>query len=213
MSLVSFQRDDHQFRSVEYLQWAVEGESGRVAELDDIDRIKPIVCVGSKRVPLKLTEMDVRILWRDTGAKHIKANWKKNQQQSQMPGHLVRLRQMWRLVEQSNLNNHHQDNDGDEPCFICNATHTNHFPVETAKQCCLCLLSTHVACAKRFSHLILSPGSASSSADGASHLLLPTLQESESELDLQRDLPTTFTTSPRQATGVGPGNVGQAQIL
>ena len=144
VSLAAF-RDGGGHRRVEFVQWSGPdpGVTGRVVDLDEEDRVKALVCVGPKRLPLRLREMDLRMIWRDTGARHVKAGWKRNQNQSRVAPHLLSLRDMWRVVECP---------DTVEPdlcCFLCGATQTNQIPIENARRCCLCLLCTHTACALR----------------------------------------------------------------
>ena len=156
--------------------------------------MKPIVCVGAKRLPLRFTaDMSLHIIWRDTGGRHIKAQWKRNQHQSRMPYNVVRLHSMWQIVEHVPLQR------PDDTCFLCNKTHTNQVPVQKAFRCCVCLLATHVVCASEMSKEIsdhVASEESSSLHGGLDSSLVPSV--SESAVELRQKLPDKFTSSTRQ---------------
>ena len=147
VSLVELGFPGEDVRRVEFFQWTEPPSAGRIATLDQANRIKAIVPVGSRRLPLQLNDLSAFIIWRDTGVKHVKAQWKKDQQQSQMPQYLLRLKDMWTTANDPSFNSlafadHHP------VCFLCGLENTNQFPVQPAKPCCLCLMASHVACVR-----------------------------------------------------------------
>lgn len=156
VSLVAFKsKATDDCRIVRFISWSTEGVSGRICDLDDENYIKPLVCVGSKRVPLKLSELDQNIVWRDTDVRHIKAKFKQQQRQSLVPPHLLRLLDMWELMENPATIASARTR-GQPTCFVCNHSQSNQLPAEAAKQCCLCLLATHHACTEKLLPMLMS---------------------------------------------------------
>lgn len=90
-------------RRVEIIQWADKelslGTKGRVASLDSDNKVKAIVAVGAKRYPIDFQKLNPMIIWRDTGVRAVRAQWKKDQQQSTMKPHLLRVLDMFREAE------------------------------------------------------------------------------------------------------------------
>lgn len=153
VSLVSFVRevaDDNNdnadmglgTRRVEIIHWTgnVPGITGRVVRMDDQNRLKVPVPVGENRVPIAFGGNSASIIWRDTGVKVVKAQWKKNQNQSTMPDHLLRLLDMFREAE--------GDSRATSPtkCFVCGDIDSKYLPIKQATRCCLCLMSSHEKC-------------------------------------------------------------------
>ena len=99
VSIVSYRPEGSSARNVEFMQWIAPGVSGRVATLDEQRHVKAIVPVGPRRLPIPFAELDGTIICRDKKARHVKAQWKKNQDQSKMPDQLLRLLDMFRLAE------------------------------------------------------------------------------------------------------------------
>ena len=148
VSIVSFKPANQASRVVELVQWSQEGVKGRVTTLDEEKRVKAIVPVGHRRLPIDFSDMTVasNIIYRDTGARSVKAKWKVNQAQSLMPDRLLSLLDMFRLAEGS-VSSETAADGGSLRCFICNSAQPRQLPLEPALRCSLCLLSSHKQCA------------------------------------------------------------------
>lgn len=129
-------------RLVEFVQWTgkVEGTHGRVACLDDENRLKSIMAVGANKDPIDFRDREVDVIWRDTGVKIVKAVWKINQKQNLMPDYLLRMRDMFREAEGRS-----EASQG-AVCYICQQVDRTQLPLTPASRCCLCLLTSHPAC-------------------------------------------------------------------
>ena len=149
VSIVSYKPAGQASRVVELVQWlhSQEGIKGRVANLDEEKRVKAIVPVGSRRVPIDFSELTLasNIIYRDTGARSVKAKWKVNQAQSQMPDRLLSLLDMFRLAEGA-MSSETAVDGGPLHCFICNSVQPRQLPLEPALRCSLCLLPSHRQC-------------------------------------------------------------------
>ena len=146
VSLVSFKDvGDSSRRNVAWVQWTAPGVTGRVAELDSSNCLKAIVPVRENRKPIDFRCLDMTILWQDTGVRNVKAQWKRNQEQNRMPEHLIRLKDMWSLAEDSNKRLYDAEG-GHWGCFICTAIASPQLPEQQAMRCSLCLLPSHKCC-------------------------------------------------------------------
>eukprot|EP00435_Cladocopium_sp_Y103_P047688 s1306_g14.t1 len=175
VSLVAFQ-DAAGFWKIEFFQWKEEGVSGRVSSLGADNRLKSIVAVGSRREPIVLSQASGQILWRKTCIKVVRSQWKRDQGQSLVPDHLLRLRRMVQVA--CGLDSQVQ------PCFICKKTYSPTLPVEESRPCCLCMLASHQKCCDeivrvfeilttRSSRLKRAKLSSQDDDEAISHLTLP----------------------------------------
>ena len=158
VSLVSWMSSGQ--RHTDFITWAKPGYTGRVTSVDAAHQIKAVVPVGKHRTALQLRDMNMQILWRNTGVRHVRANWKRNQGQATVPDKLLRLQEMWQLAGKSCF---HADpsmsssaaasqtpsknaDDFQLTCYICNKIYPMQLPYTPAQRCCFCLLDAHESC-------------------------------------------------------------------
>lgn len=173
VSIVCFDRRDHHptdnvgFRSVEIVQWAGKemGVEGRIVKMDAENRLKCVVAVGASKVPIPFSSLNQEILWRDTGVKPVKAQWKRDQSRDRMPDHLVRLLAMFRTAEGGDDCGSAPANAASKPCHICNKVDRNQLPLTPPVRCCLCLLTFHQQCAKDLSEALKDKSGACASSE------------------------------------------------
>ena len=146
-SLVAFQSEGKW--KIEFFQWKEPGISGRVSSMGEDKRLKSIVAVGSRRLPIQLSETNGHILWRNTGARVVKSQWKRNQEQSLVPDSLRRFCHMAKLacgLDIADAADAARSSSDSDICFLCNKASSSTLPVEKARRCCLCMLASHRKC-------------------------------------------------------------------
>lgn len=157
VSIVAFDTLVSRLRKVEIIHWKWDGYTagvrGRVAHLDYENRLKTILAVGTNKEPIDFSapERNTDIVWRDTGVKMVKAQWKVRQNQNVMPDHLMRILEMFREAEGHSANDVSDDSDGTNThatalkCNICQKQDQND-QMQLPVKCCLCMLSSHAQC-------------------------------------------------------------------
>ena len=112
------------------VQWTIPGQEGRIADLDQNDRIKCIVPVGSKRNPTNFASLGAEIIIPATGAKvlrerRFKANPNPFQKNLVQPV-VLNLMKMLRICQSKLLDDAVPSGleallppGGGDPCFIC----------------------------------------------------------------------------------------------
>ena len=148
-------------RHTDFITWAKQGHTGRVTSVDlESRQIKAVVPVGKYKTALPLRDMNMQILWRNTGVRHVRANWKRNQGQATVPDKLLRLREMWQLAAKSGSDVNTGVSSSAAPsqlpkkdaedfqltCYICNKIYPVQLPYTPARRCCFCLLDAHESC-------------------------------------------------------------------
>ena len=149
VSLVRFRGDDNAYQ-VAIVQWAAghEGTLGRITSLDESQRVKFVMAVGANRRPRDFD--DLEIIWRSTGVKMDKAQWKRNQNQSRLPDHMLRVLSMWSMAVTGGVYAVDGADDQPEPCFVCQEVQSRTVPVAIATRCCNCLLMSHTQCCEKY---------------------------------------------------------------
>ena len=151
VSLVSYQQNPSAGspcqRRVEIINWQNKSksvqpscETGRVISMDADNRLKVPVNVGAFKDPIDFRSRHPNIIWRDTGVKVVKAQWKRDQQQSTMPKHMLTVLDMFREAEGDSRQ------PTNDPCIVCNEVDSKQLPIRKAVRCCLCMLSSHQHC-------------------------------------------------------------------
>ena len=128
------------------------------------NRLKSIVHVGGARTPIDFTSNQSQIIWRDTGAKIVKAQWKRDQHQSTVPLHILKVLDLYREAEGDSR-------QSQSPCFVCSRVETRQAPIRKAVRCALCLLSSHSSCLEEQMRLLKE--SHGSSQKREQHHILP----------------------------------------
>ena len=201
VSIISYKPERCDSRAVALVQWTEEGVQGRIASVDDERRVKAIVPVGTRRVPLDFASMDLSIIYGDTGARHVKAKWKHHQAQSQLSEHLRRLFRMFSLAEGAS------DNELSEcgnplQCFICNSVQAKQLPLEPARCCPLCLLCSHDRCTSDVVEVLQHQGRSSvQGSDQAGQRCQPQLFGLPLCPPVAFSWPSAFQTTPRREQG------------
>lgn len=157
VSIVAFDTLISRLRKVEIIHWKWDGYTagvrGRVAHLDNENRLKAILAVGANKEPIDFSaqERNTDIIWRDTEVKMVKAKWKVQQNQNVMPDHLMRILEMFREAE-GHISDEVPDGSTDInthatalKCYICQQPDQND-PMQLPVKCCLCMLSSHAQC-------------------------------------------------------------------
>ena len=147
------------------VQWTIPGKRGRIADVDEHNFIKCIVPVGAKKEPLKLDELEAKIIIPRTGAYVIRerrnATLRSQANLNRLPDDLVRLLNILR-AGQSNMED--SDLESLDVCFCCGhgelgdlAHHSalevsgvmaDVHPSSRCTVCPFCLLCSHDECCK-----------------------------------------------------------------
>jgi hypothetical protein len=189
-------QDEGEGPQVCYVQWAVPGVSGRIADLDEHDRVKCIVPVGGKRMPKDFSNAEVIHPGIDVSAERTRG--RNGQDRPQVPEDIVLLSQMWKTALRS---------PGDlqsvflGPCSLCKEEEQ---PEVACFLCAVCQMHWHDACASHVArHLAVGLGSRSSSSSSSrwqcplvSSIGLPTRVDGFS-------LPSVFSEFGRSRQGWG----------
>lgn len=140
------------------IQWSVVPKRGRIADVDEHNYVKCIVPVGRKKEPLKLDEMDARIIIPVTGAKVLRERrtslLRSQANLNHLSDDMVRLLGILRAAQS------HREDAGlgtsvVEICFLCKKGDDDdsievQAMVGSVTLCPLCLLGSHQRCRDKF---------------------------------------------------------------
>ena len=162
-------QEEHEERlaSLVYIQWTDPGVKGRVADVTADNRLKCIVPVGKKRIPLDIAALRGEILLPSAGAKIVKdkqyAQARHLHHPSQVPDEVLRFIRMWQTSQHrgadSDMNISAQVllADTADTCFVCSGGVQESDADSDADAglqlsvCPFCLLCSHASCAQRLS--------------------------------------------------------------
>lgn len=125
LALVCYRVPTIDIQEARFVHWQIPGQTGRPISLDEHNRVKALVCVGSLRTPLDLSSGS--IVHPDTGIAMLRARGHRYQERPLMPANMLRLQLMCELALQtggtypgddsSNVGGY--DDLDDSSCILC----------------------------------------------------------------------------------------------
>jgi hypothetical protein len=195
LSLVALPENASEGPQTVLVQWTSPGAEGRVADLDSEFRVKCIVAVGNKRVPLKLSHAE--IIHPSTGVFMERTRGRKGAERPALVPDMLRLLRMWRIAQQRTCGEDTAATSVDVSlsCALCSAAECSDSALGACKQCAVCMLFWHPSCAEEVVQCQLTPRlqaeAASSSSSSSSSAPQPRPNRAPTKNNLR--LPAVFT--------------------